>query len=110
MEQYWPEGPKADPDAARNRYNADMQASRAATRNLFRVELRVANTGLAITIIASVFAGVVWSPRASVIIAGSFAALFVVALVVALLAGSRGRGAVRAAYKFTFGWAEWISP
>ncbi|MFF2515827.1 hypothetical protein [Streptomyces sp. NPDC058086] len=110
MDQQWPEGSNADPDAARERYNADMQASRGAMRNLFRVELPIAHMGLAITIIASVFVGVVWSPRTGVIIAGAFASLFVVALAVALLAGSRGRDAVRAAYKFTFGWAEWITP
>ncbi|WP_326628602.1 MULTISPECIES: hypothetical protein [unclassified Streptomyces] len=110
MDQQWPEGSNADPDAARERYNADMQASRGAMRDLFRVELPIAHMGLAITIIASGFVGVVWSPRTGVIIAGAFAALFVVALVVALLAGSRGRDAVRAAYKFTFGWADWITP
>ncbi|MFE9626737.1 hypothetical protein [Streptomyces sp. NPDC006527] len=110
MDQQWPEGSNADPDAARERYNADMQASRAAMRNLFRVELSIAHMGLAITIIASVLVGVVWSPRTGGIIAGAFAALFVVALAVALLIGRRGRYAVRAAYKFTFGWANWITP
>ncbi|MER5469235.1 hypothetical protein [Streptomyces sp. NPDC002685] len=110
VEQQWPEGSNADPDAARERYNADMQASRGALRNLFRVELPIAHMGLAITITASVFVGVVWSPRTGVIIAGAFASLFVVGLAVALLAGSRGRDAARAAYKFTFGWADWITP
>ncbi|MFI5470905.1 hypothetical protein ACIA6D_11815 [Streptomyces cacaoi] len=108
MDQRWPEGSNADPDAARERYNADMQASRGAVRNLFRVELAIAHMGLAIAIIAGVLAGAAWSPRTGLIIAGAFAALFVVALAVALLAGSRGRDAVRAAYKFTFGWADWI--
>ncbi|MFF7143837.1 hypothetical protein [Streptomyces nodosus] len=61
MEQQWPEGPHADPDAARERYKADMRASHGAVRNLFRVELPIAHVGLAIVIIASVFAGVVWS-------------------------------------------------
>ncbi|MFE2687033.1 hypothetical protein [Streptomyces mirabilis] len=110
VDQQWPEGSNADPDAARERYKADMQASRGAVRNLFRAELSVAHMGLAITIIASVLAGAAWSPRTGVIIAGSFAALFVVALAVTLLADSRGRDAVRAAYKFTFGWANWITP
>nr|WP_240512691.1 hypothetical protein [Streptomyces griseoruber] len=110
MDQQWPEGSNADPDAARERYKADMRASRGAVRNLFRVEMPVAHMGLAITIIASVLVGVAWSPRTGVIIAGAFAALFVVALAVALLAGSRGRDAVCAAYKFTFGWADWITP
>lgn len=110
MEQRWPEGPKADPDAARDRYNADMRASRAAIREVFRVELPIAHVGLMLVVVASVFVSVVWSPGTGVIIAGAFAALFVVALVVALLAGKRGWGAARAAYKFTFGWANWITP
>jgi hypothetical protein len=104
-----PQGPHADPEAARDRYNADMRESRSAMRNLFRVELSTAHMGLAIVIIASVLVGVAWSPRTGAIIGGAFAALFVVALCVAVLAGSRGRDAVRAAYKFTFGWAEWIT-
>ncbi|MFB7437684.1 hypothetical protein ACFC01_04905 [Streptomyces mirabilis] len=109
MEPQWPEGPHADPEAARDRYNADMRASRSAMRNLFRVELSIAHMGLVIAIIASVLVGMAWSPRTDAIIGGAFAALFVVALCVAVLAGSRGRDAVRAAYKFTFGWAEWIT-
>lgn len=108
MEQQWPEGPNADPDAAGDRYNADLQASRARTRKLCRAELPVAHSGLAITIVASVVVGVACSPGAGMIIAGSFAALFVVALVVVLVAGGGGWGAVRAAYRFTFGWAEWM--
>ncbi|MER5383492.1 hypothetical protein ABT040_25040 [Streptomyces sp. NPDC002688] len=110
MDQQWPEGSNADPDAAGERYKADMQASRRAVRELFRVEMPVAHLGLAISIIASVFVSVVWSPRTGAIVAGAFAALFVVALAVALLAGSRGWDAARAAYKFTFGWADWITP
>ncbi|MGW6292133.1 hypothetical protein [Streptomyces sp. NPDC055058] len=108
MQQQWPEGSHADPDAARDRYNADMRASNSGMRNLFRVELPIAHWGLVIVILASVFVGVVWSPRTGAIIGGAFAALFVAALCVALLAGSRGRDAVRAAYKFTFGWADWV--
>lgn len=110
MEQQWPEGPSADPDAAGERYRADMQTSHGSMRNLFRVEMPSANIGLAIALIASVFVGVVWSPRTGAIIAGAFAALFVVALAVALVAGSRGWNAARTAYKFTFGWADWITP
>jgi hypothetical protein len=106
----WPEGPNADPDAARERYKADMQASRGALRELFRVEMPVAHLGLATAIIATIVVAVVWSPRTGAIIAGAFAGLFVIALVVALLAGGRGWDAARAAYKFTFGWADWITP
>ncbi|MFD8420201.1 hypothetical protein [Streptomyces sp. NPDC059466] len=110
MEQQWPEGSNADPDAARERYNADVQASRRAVRELLRVEMPVAHLGLAIAITASVFVSVAWSPRTGAIISAAFAALFVVALAVTLLAGGRGWGAARAAYKFTFGWANWITP
>ncbi len=110
MDQQWPEGPNADPCAARDRYNADTRASHAAICEVFRVELPIAHVGLMLVVVASVFVGVVWSPRTGVIIAGAFAALFVVALAVALLAGGRGWGAARAAYKFTFGWANWITP
>jgi hypothetical protein len=108
LNQQWPEGPNADPDAARDRYHADLRASRAAVREVFRVELPIAHMGLALVALASVLAGVVWSAKAGLIIAGVFAALFVVALAGALLAGRRGRDAARAAYRFTFGWADWI--
>ena len=110
VDQRWPEGPNADPNAARDRYNADMRASRAAILEVFRVELPIAHVGLLLVVLAGVFVSVVWSLKTGVIIVGAFAALFVVALVVALLAGKRGRGAVHAAYKFTFGWANWITP
>jgi hypothetical protein len=110
VKQQWPEGPNADPDAARERYRADMQTSQGSMQNLFRVERGIAHMGLVIAIIASVFVGVVWSPRTGAIIAGAFAALFIVALAAAILAGSRGWGAARAAYKFTFGWADWLTP
>ncbi|GAA3781946.1 hypothetical protein [Streptomyces chiangmaiensis] len=110
MEQQWPEGPHADPDAARARYSADMRASRGALLALFRVETAIAHMGLGIVITACAFVGVVWSPRTGAIIAGAFAAFFLVALVVFLLAGRRGWKAARAAYKFTFGWANWITP
>lgn len=110
MGQQWPEGPYADGEAARERYEADMRASRAAVRNLFRVEMSSAHMGLVIVVAAAVFVGVVWSPRTGALVGAAFAALFVAALCVALLAGGRGRDAVRAAYKFTFGWADWITP
>ncbi|MGW1953610.1 hypothetical protein ACWCPI_12785 [Streptomyces sp. NPDC001920] len=110
MDQQWPEGPMADPDAARDRYNADLRASRSAIRELFRVELPIAHVGAALAALVSVVVGVLWSPAAGALIAGGFSALFIVAMAVALLSGRRGWGAVRAAYKFTFGWANWITP
>lgn len=110
VDQQWPEGPNADPDAARDRYDADIRASRAAMRKLFRIELPIAHMGLALVAIVSVVTCVIGSLKTGAIIAGVFAALFVVVLTVVLLSGRRGWGAVRAAYKFTFGWVNWITP
>src|SRR4051812_15097005 len=110
MEQQWPEGPSADPGAARARYNEDMRASRKAASAVFGVEVPIAHMGLVIALIASAVAAVVWSVKAGALIAGGFAGLFLVSLAVALLRGRRGRRAVRAAYKVTFGWANWITP
>ncbi|MGP3772238.1 hypothetical protein ACTWJ8_15530 [Streptomyces sp. SDT5-1] len=110
MEQRWPEGASADPVAARDRYHADLRASRKAVSELLRVEMPIAHIGLAIVVIASGIASITWSPKAGAVVAGGFAALFCVALVVALFRGRRRGRAVRAAYKFTFGWANWISP
>ncbi len=70
----------------------------------------IAHLGLAIVIAASVFVALVWSPSAGAIIEAAFAALFLAALAVALWTGKRGSEAVRTAYKFAFGWADWISP
>lgn len=110
MERQWPECRSADPDAARDRYRKGMNASRAAVWELFRVELSVAHMGLGLVVIASGLVSVVWSPQVGAIIAGGFAALFVVTLAVALLMGRRRWGAVRAAYKCTFGWAGLVTP
>ncbi|MFM9493840.1 hypothetical protein ACKI1Q_09470 [Streptomyces galilaeus] len=74
------------------------------------MELPIAHLGLMLVAVATAFVSVVWSPKTGVIIAVGFAALFAVALAVALLSGRRGWGAARAAYKFTFGWADWITP
>ncbi|MER7176692.1 hypothetical protein [Streptomyces mesophilus] len=87
-----------------------MRASRGAVLNVFRVEMSIAHMGFGIVIIACALVGVVWSPRAAVIIAGAFFACFLVALVVLLCTGRRGWAAVRAAYKSAFGWANWITP
>ncbi|ARF77217.1 hypothetical protein B7C62_17210 [Kitasatospora albolonga] len=86
-----------------------MAASRAAIRELFRRERSDAHTGLGLVVVASVLVAVVWVPQAGAVLAGGFAALFVVALVVALFLGRRRGGAVRAAYRFTFGLGGWVS-
>ena len=110
MDQQWPEGPNADPHAARERYHADLRTSRAAVRQLFRVQLPLAHLGLMLAAVATAFVSVLWSTKTGMIIAGAFAALFAVATAVALLSGRRGWGAARAAYTFTFGWVGWITP
>ncbi|MFF6888075.1 hypothetical protein ACFY9F_33360 [Streptomyces sp. NPDC012421] len=107
MEQ-WPEGPAADPVAARGRYVSDMRASRRALREVVRADLPAAHFGLGIVLVASAVAGLFASPIAGALVAGSFAALFLVALVVMLLRGIRGLDAGRRAYLFSFGWANWV--
>ncbi|GAA3477143.1 hypothetical protein GCM10018966_016720 [Streptomyces yanii] len=57
----WPEGPSADPEAARERYDSGMRA----LREVIRADVRAAHVGLGIVIIASVIVGafagsVVW--------------------------------------------------
>lgn len=104
----WPEGPAADPEAARERYDSDMRASRKALRETVRADLPAAHFGLGLVIVASVIVGMLAGPVAGVLVAGAFAALFLVALGVLLLRGPRGLDAGRRAYLFTFGWANWV--
>ncbi|MFB7429624.1 hypothetical protein ACFC0K_40875 [Streptomyces hydrogenans] len=107
MEQ-WPEGPAVDPEAARERYVSGMRASRKALREVVRADLPAAHFGLGIVVVASVVVGLFAGPIVGALVAGSFAALFLVALVVMLLRGIRGLDAGRRAYLFTFGWANWV--
>ncbi|MGH4035219.1 hypothetical protein ACQB60_40600 [Actinomycetota bacterium Odt1-20B] len=106
--QQWPEGPAADPVAARERYDSDMKAARGALREVFRADLPAANFGLVIVIVVSVTAGFAAGPAVSAGIGGAFAVLFFATLLVMFLRGVRGEDALRRAYLFTFGWANWI--
>ncbi|MEV4430018.1 hypothetical protein AB0K23_32555 [Streptomyces sp. NPDC049602] len=108
MMEPWPEGPAADPVAARERYAPDTQAERKALREAIRADLPVAHLGLGIVIVASAVVGMFAGPITGALVAGSFAALFPVALVVMLLRGVRGLDAGRRACLFTFGWANWV--
>ncbi|MFJ8134332.1 hypothetical protein [Streptomyces hydrogenans] len=108
MMKQWPEGPAADQEAARERYASDMRAERKALREVFRADLPAAHFGLGIAVVASVVVGLFAGPIVGALVAGSFAALFLVALVVMLLRGIRGLDAGRRAYLFTFGWANWV--
>lgn len=104
----WPEGPAADPEAARERYASDMRASRKALREAIRADLPAAHFGLGIVALACVVVGLFVGPVAGILVAGSLAALFLVALAVVIFRGIRGLEASRRAYLFTFGWANWV--
>ncbi|MDI2128759.1 hypothetical protein [Yinghuangia seranimata] len=106
--QRWPEGSEADPEAARERYNSDMRATRKALREVVRADLPTAHFGLGIVFVASAAVGYFAGPAAGALVAGAFGALFFGALVVMFLRGIRGMDAARRAYLFTFGWANWV--
>ncbi|MFF2382135.1 hypothetical protein [Streptomyces sp. NPDC058108] len=108
MVEKWPEGPVADPEAARERYTSDMRASRKALRELIRADLPAAHFGLGIVVIATVLVSLDAGPAAGALVAGVFGLLFLGALAVMLLRGIRGLEAGRRAYLFTFGWANWV--
>ncbi|ALV50989.1 hypothetical protein [Streptomyces althioticus] len=108
MNQRWPEGRYADPDAARARYEADTSAARRSAREALRADLPAAHLGLAVTVIACLLVGAAWSPAAAWAVAGAFAALFTIVLTTRLVTGKGIRSAVRTAYTATFGWADWI--
>lgn len=106
--QQWPEGPAADPEAARERYESGMRAERHALREVFRADLPAANTGLGVVVAACLIVGFLVGVRPGLLVAGAFAALFLATLAVMLLLGARGTDAVHRAYLFTFGWGNWI--
>ncbi|MCH5674605.1 hypothetical protein [Streptomyces gilvus] len=85
-----------------------MRSVRKALREAIRADLPAAHFGLGIVIVASVFVGLLVGPVAGVLVAGAFAALFLVALVVMFIRGLRGLDTGRRAYLFTFGWANWV--
>ncbi|MEV4940864.1 hypothetical protein [Streptomyces zaomyceticus] len=103
----WPEGPAADPDAARERYESDMRSVRKDLREVIRADLPAAHFGLGIVIVAGVLVGLLVKPVAGALLADAFAALFLIALVVMSVRGIRGPDAARRACLVTFGWANW---
>ncbi|MGW1537504.1 hypothetical protein [Streptomyces aureus] len=108
MVQQWPEGPAADPEAARERYDSDMRATRKAMREVIRADVPTAHLGLGIVVVASEVLSCFGAPVVGVCVGGAFAALFLAAAAVMFLRGVRGRDAWRRAYVFTFGWANWV--
>lgn len=105
--QQWPEGPAADPKAARERYEADLREARRSAREALRADMLAANVGLGL-VVGAALVGYVVAPVAGALLAAGFAALFFITLAVMYLRGIRGTDAVRRAYLFTFGWANWI--
>ncbi|MBM9510406.1 hypothetical protein [Actinacidiphila acididurans] len=108
MQQKWPEGPAADPEAARERYESDLRASRANARDAMRAEVLDAHFGLGIVVVASVIVGWLQGPVTGALVAGTFAALFTGVLAVIRLRRVRGRDAMRRAYLLVFGWGRWF--
>jgi hypothetical protein len=108
MQQEWPEGPAADPEAARERYDSDLRAMRADLRDAIRADVEDAHFGLGIVVIASVIVGCLEGPVTGALVAGTFAALFAGVLAVMRLRRVRGRNAIRRAYVLVFGWGRWF--
>lgn len=71
MVDRWPEGPAADPEAARERYDSDMRASRKAMRETVRADLHAAHLGLGLVVVARVIVGLLAGPVAGPISAPS---------------------------------------
>ncbi|MEU3985681.1 hypothetical protein AB0F77_37405 [Streptomyces sp. NPDC026672] len=72
---------------------------------MLRADLPAANFGLGIVIVVSVVTGFAAGAVVGAGIGGAFALLFLATLLVMFL---RGEDALRRAYLFTFGWANWI--
>ncbi|MEU6345686.1 hypothetical protein ABZ883_32570 [Streptomyces sp. NPDC046977] len=85
-----------------------MRSVRTSLPEVIRADLPAAHFGLGIVIVASVIVGLLVGPVAGALVAGAFAALFLVALLVTFIRGIRGPEAGRRAYRFTFGWANWV--
>ncbi|MFE0106440.1 hypothetical protein [Streptomyces sp. NPDC059009] len=75
---------------------------------MLRADLPAAHFGLGIVIVVSVVAGFAGGTVVGACIGGAFAMLFPATLLVMFLRGGRGVDALRRAYLFTFGWANWI--
>jgi hypothetical protein len=78
--------------------------------NQVRTDIRDGRIGLAVTIAALVVIAIASGPRWVLIVAGCFAAWFVLALIVVHVRGGRGSKAVARAYVATFWWGDYISP
>ncbi|MFG1808025.1 hypothetical protein [Streptomyces sp. NPDC049040] len=104
----WPEGPAAEPEAARARYDSDLAAARKGLREAMRADLPAAHLGLGVVVVAAAILGGTAGPVAGALLAAAFAALFGVVRAVMAFRGIRGADAWRRSYVFTFGWANWF--
>ncbi|MFG2775097.1 hypothetical protein [Streptomyces sp. NPDC048350] len=84
--------------------NLDDSSSRS------RTDIRGGHAGLAITLIALIAIAGVSGPRLALIVAGCFAAWFVLALVTIHLLAGRSGEPLRRAYVATFGWGDYVTP
>ncbi|MET9877376.1 hypothetical protein ABZZ36_22475 [Actinacidiphila glaucinigra] len=108
MEKEWPEGRAADPEAARERYEADLRSGRGAVREVLRADRGDAHVGLGAVVVATGIVGVAAGPVVGALVAGVFAAVFLTAFGVMLLGGRRRADAADGAYRFAFGWGQWL--
>ncbi|MFE7334860.1 hypothetical protein [Streptomyces griseus] len=91
-----------------SRHTRDMQEERHSVREALRSDLPAAHLGLGVTVIALIVVASFSGPRWTMIVAGAFAAWFLLALAVIHIGSGRGWDAVRRAYIATFGWGNWI--
>lgn len=101
-----------EPDAepSQSRYEQDLHADRKAVHEALRASVFGAHIGLGATVIALVVIVSLSVPFYALVVAGSFAAWFLLALTVILIGGGRGMDAFRRAYVVTFGWGDFITP
>lgn len=99
-----------DADMSQSRYRRDLQEDRKAVREALRASVFGAHIGLGATLIALIVIVSLSEPFWALVVAGSFAAWFLLALAVILIGGGRGRDAFRRAYVATFGWGDFITP
>lgn len=87
--------------------HARAAADQAAERAALRADLPDAHFGLAAVIILSGVVGAFTAPLYGLLVAGAFAAVFLVALGVQCLAGFTWES-VHRAYLVTFAWGRWL--
>ncbi|MFF4446176.1 hypothetical protein [Streptomyces sp. NPDC001502] len=105
MPEPWPEGKYADPEKARERYEAGLRVDRAARAELFRFDTGEGHTGLCAALVAAVVVGWFGTPAAAALwVGGPVAVVHLLASVFAWRAGLRGRALLGRAYRQTFGW------